>query len=265
MNNEKFDFGSLVNEQLKGIRRGYKFGNAFNEDKMIVRPAKPRTEVGVDDNATIKQAWEEGAAVSGLVEKEIKGGYEVTIAGQRAFCPFSQIDKVRGDASQYVGRKFDFLVSEYSQDERGLNVVVSRRELLEIESAALKEALLEELNEGETINGTVSRVMDFGAFVDLGGIEGLVPAREVAWERIDDLNRILKAGDPVTVKIMRIDREEGKISLSRRECMARVFRKSPEDEAAEKSAAEVAAWMEENRKRNASVGNMASAFDAIEI
>ena len=265
MNSENFDFGSLVNEQLKNIRRGYKFGKAFKEDKMIVRPAKARTEVSINDNATIKQAWEEGAAVSGLVEKEIKGGYEVTVAGQRAFCPFSQIDKVRGEASQYVGRKFDFLVSEYSQDERGLNVVVSRRELMEIESAALKEALLAQLNEGETINGTVSRVLDFGVFVDLGGVEGLVPAREVAWERVDDLNRILKAGDAVTVKILRIDREEGKISLSRRECMARVFKRSPEDEAAQKSAAEVAAWMEENQKRNASVSNMASAFDALKF
>jgi ribosomal protein S1 len=265
MSTEKFDFGSLVDEQLKGVRRGYKFGNAFNDDKLIVRPKKVQVEVGIDDNATIKQAWEEGASVSGIVEKEVKGGYEVTVAGERAFCPFSQIDKFKKDSSEYIGRRFDFLVSEYSRDERGLNVVVSRRELMEIESAALKEAMLAELNEGETLNGTVTRVLDFGAFVDLGGIEGLIPAREAAWERVDDLNRILKAGDGVTVKIMRIDREEGKISLSRRECMARVFRKSPEDVAAEKSAAEVAAWMEENRRRNASVGNMASAFDALKF
>ena len=265
MNKEKFDFGSLVDEQLKGVRRGYKFGNAFNDDKMIVRPKKVQVEVGIDDNATIKTAWEEGAAVSGIVEKEIKGGYEVTVAGERAFCPFSQIDKFKKDSSEYVGRKFDFLVSEYSRDERGLNVVVSRRELMEIESAALKEAVLAELNEGETLNGTVTRVLDFGAFVDLGGAEGLIPAREVAWERVDDLNKILKSGDAVTVKVMRIDREEGRVSLSRRECMARVFKRSPEDEAAAKSAAEVAEWMEANRKRNESVGSMASAFDALKI
>lgn len=265
MNTEKFDFGSLVDEQLKGVRRGYKFGNAFNDDKLIVRPKKPQVEVGIDDNATIKQAWEEGASVSGIVEKEIKGGYEVTVAGERAFCPFSQIDRFKKDSSEYIGRKFDFLVSEYSRDERGLNVVVSRRELMEIESAALKEAVLAELNEGETLNGTVTRVLDFGAFVDLGGVEGLIPAREVAWERVDDLNRILKSGDAVTVKVMRIDREEGKVSLSRRECMARVFKRSPEDEAAAKSAAEVAEWMKENRKRNESVGSMASAFDALKL
>ena len=261
MNNEKFDFGALVDDQLKGIRKGYKFGNAFNEDKLIVRPKKPVVEVGSEDNPTIKQAWDEGAAIPGLVEKELKGGYEVTVAGQRAFCPFSQIDKFKKDASEYLGRKFDFLVTEYTVDDRGLNVVVSRRALIELQEAALKEALLNELNEGETLNGTVTRVLDFGAFVDLGGAEGLIPAREVAWERVDDLNTVLKAGDGVTVKVMRIDRESGKISLSRKECMARVFKKSPEDEAAEKSAAEVAAWMEENRKKNAAFGT--GAFDGL--
>ncbi len=125
----------------------------------------------------------------------------------------------------------------------------------------MKEAMLEQLNEGETLNGTVTRVMDFGAFVDLGGVEGLIPAREVAWERVEDLNTVLKAGDGVTVKVMHIDREAGKISLSRKECMARVFRKSPEEEAAAKSAAEVAEWMEENQKKNAGFGT--GAFDAL--
>ena len=261
MNNEKFDFGALVDDQLKGIRKGYKFGKAFNDDKLIVRPKKPVVEVGSEDNASIKAAWEAGAAISGLVEKELKGGYEVTVAGQRAFCPFSQIDKFKKDSAEYIGRKFDFLVSEYALDERGLNVVVSRRALIEVQEAALKEALLAELNEGETLNGTVTRVLDFGAFVDLGGVEGLIPAREVAWERVEDLNTVLKAGDGVTVKVMHIDREAGKISLSRKECMARVFRKSPEEEAAAKSAAEVAEWMEENQKKNAGFGT--GAFDAL--
>ena len=259
MNNEKFDFGAMVDDQLKGIRKSYKFGKAFNEDKSIVRPKKPVVEIASDDNPTIKAAWDAGEAVSGIVEKEVKGGYEVTVAGQRAFCPFSQIDKFKKDSAEYIGRKFDFVITEYSKDDRGLNVVVSRRELLEIEAAALKEAMLEQLSEGETLNGTVTRVMEFGAFVDLGGVEGLIPAREVAWERVEDLNTVLRSGDAVTVKIMRIDREEGKISLSRKECLPRTFRKSPEDEAAAKSAAEVAAWMEENQKRNTGFGT--GAFD----
>ena len=261
MNEGKFDFGALVDDQLKGIRRGYKFGKAFNDDKLIVRPKKPVVQVGVEDNASIKQAWEEGAAIAGLVEKELKGGYEVTVAGQRAFCPFSQIDKFKKESAEYLGRKFDFLVTEYALDERGLNVVVSRRALIEVQEQAMKEAMLEQLNEGETLHGTVTRVMDFGAFVDLGGVEGLIPAREVAWERVEDLNAVLKSGDGVTVKVMHVDREAGKISLSRKECMARVFRKSPEDEAAEKSAAEVAAWMAENKAKNAAFGT--GAFDAL--
>ena len=260
-----FDFGSLVDDQFSGIRKGYKFGKAFNDDKLIVRPKAPVVEAGVDDNVTIKTAWETGDTVSGIVEKETKGGYEVTVAGQRAFCPFSQIDKFKKDGAEYLGRKFDFIVTEYSRDERGLNVVVSRRALIEVQEQAMKEAMLEQLNEGETLNGTVTRVMDFGAFVDLGGIEGLIPAREVAWERVEDLNTVLKAGDGVTVKVMHIDREEGKISLSRKECMSRVFKRSPEDEAAAKSAAEVAEWMKENAVKNANVGLMASAFDGLKI
>ena len=129
----------------------------------------------------------------------------------------------------------------------------------------MREAVLAELSEGETLNGTVTCVMDFGAFVDLGGVEGLIPAREVAWERIDDLNTVLKSGDAVTVKVLRVDREAGKVSLSRKECMARVFRRSPEDEAAAKSAAEVAAWMRENAAKNSQVGTLASVFDGLKI
>ena len=219
----------------------------------------------MDDNVTIKTAWETGDTVSGIVEKETKGGYEVTVAGQRAFCPFSQIDKFKKDGAEYLGRKFDFVVTEYSRDERGLNVVVSRRALIEVQAEAMKEAMLAELNEGETLNGTVTRVMDFGAFVDLGGVEGLIPAREVAWERVEDLNTVLKSGDGVTVKVMHIDREAGKISLSRKECMSRIFKRSPEDEAAAKSAAEVAEWMKENAVKNANVGSMAAVFDGLKI
>jgi len=260
-----FDFGSLVSDQFKDIRRGYKFGKAFNDDKLIVRPKKPVVEASVDDNVTLKTAWEAGEAVSGLVEKEVKGGYEVTVAGQRAFCPFSQIDRFKKDSSEYLARKFDFVITEYSRDDRGLNVVVSRRALIEVQEQAMKEAMLEQLNEGETLNGTVTRVLDFGAFVDLGGVEGLIPAREVAWERVDDLNTVLKAGDGVTVKILHIDREAGKIALSRKECLSRVFKRSPEDEAAAKSAAEVAEWMKTNAERNADVGSLASAFDGLKL
>ncbi len=265
MNNDTFDFGAMLDDQLKGVKRNYKFGRAFNDDKLIVRPVKKVVETASDDNATVKAAWDAGEAIAGLVEKEIKGGYEVTVAGERAFCPFSQIDKFRKDASEYVGRKFDFIVTDYSKDDRGLNIVVSRRALIEVQEAALKEATLAQLVEGETLNGTVTRVLDFGAFVDLGGVEGLIPAREVAWERVNDLTTVLSPGAVVTVKVLRIDREEGKVSLSRRECMARTFKKTDEEIAAEKSAADVAAWMEDAAKKNADVGSLASAFDGLKL
>lgn len=263
--NQKFDFGAMLDEQLKGIKRSYKFGKAINDDKLIVRPKKPVVEVASDDNATVKSAWERGEAVPGLVEKEIKGGYEVTVAGERAFCPYSQMDKYRKEPSEYIGRKFDFAVTEYSKDDRGLSIVLSRRTLIEAQEAAAREAVLATIDEGATVNGTVTRVMDFGAFVDLGGLEGLIPAREVAWERVEDLNTVLKSGAVVTVKVLRVDREAGKVTLSRKECMERVFKKSEDEIAAEKTAAEVADWMAAVQKRNANVGSMASAFDGLKI
>ena len=265
MSEAKFDFGAMDDSQMKGINRCYKFGKAFNDDKLIVRPKKPVVEVASDDNATVKSAWERGEAVPGLVEKEIKGGYEVTVAGERAFCPYSQMDKYRKEPSEYIGRKFDFAVTEYSKDDRGLSIVLSRRTLIEAQEAAAREAVLATIDEGATVNGTVTRVMDFGAFVDLGGLEGLIPAREVAWERVEDLNTVLKSGAVVTVKVLRVDREAGKVTLSRKECMERVFKKSEDEIAAEKTAAEVADWMAAAEKRNANVGSMASAFDGLKL
>jgi len=265
MNKGDFDFGALVAEQFKGVRQGYKFDKAFNEDKSIVRPERPAVQAASDDNVPLLQAWNDGTPVKGLVEKEIKGGYEVTVAGARAFCPYSQIDKMKKEPAEYLGHKFDFLISEYAKDERGLNVIVSRRALIEQQEAALREETLARLSEGETLNGTVTRVMDFGVFVDLGGIEGLIPAREVAWERVEDLNTVLKAGDGVTVKVMHIDFEAQKISLSRKECLTRTFKRTPEEEAAAKSEAEVAEWMKANAEKNANVGSMASLFGNIKV
>lgn len=258
---ESFDFGAMLDAQFGGIRKSYKFGKAFNSDKSLVRPEKKEVPVDSVDNATLKKAFLEGETVTGLVEKETKGGYEVTIVEQRTFCPYSQIDRFRKEPKEYLGQKFDFLVTDYSVDDRGLNVVVSRRKLLEVQAEALKEAMLAELTEGETLNGTVSRVVEFGAFVDLGGVEGLVPMREIAWERVNDLKSLLKEGDSITVKILKIDRETGKISLSRKECIARVFNRTPEEIAAAKSAAEIAAWMDENSKKNSAFGT--GAFDAL--
>ena len=112
-------YSPLFNGLTCKPHKAYHVYLAFNDDKSIVRPAKPSVPAASDDNATIKAAWDAGESVSGLVEKEIKGGFEVTVAGQRAFCPFSQIDRgVRKPSEEYVGRRFDFVVSEYSKDDR---------------------------------------------------------------------------------------------------------------------------------------------------
>ena len=263
--NDTFDFNALLNAQFKGIRKGYKFGKAFNDDKSLVRPTKPAVAVGTDDNAALKTAFETGEPVSGIVEKEVKGGYEVTVAGQRAFCPFSQIDRFKKEPAEYLGRKFDFTVTEYATDERGLSVVLSRRALLEAAAAAQRAEAFAALEEGATVNGVVTRVLDFGAFVDVGGFEGLLPVREIAWERVEDPNAILKAGDPVTVKVLHVDREAEKATFSRKECLPRTFRRTPEEEASAKSAEEVAEWMKANAERNAHVGSLAGAFSGLKI
>ena len=121
-------------------------------------------------DAALRQAFEAGTPIDGLVKGEVKGGYEVEVAGQRAFCPYSQMDLHRAkDAAEYIGTKQTFLISEYGEDDRGSNLIVSRRALLERERNAKKGALLAELAEGQVREGTVTRVMDFGVFVDLGG------------------------------------------------------------------------------------------------
>ncbi len=154
--------------------------------------------------------------VEGKVEKEINGGYEVRVNGQRAFCPFSQINLYRQDEAEYVGKTFMFMIAEYDQDDRGTNVIVSRRLLMEKEREAQKQELIEDLYEGMIAPGTVTRIMEFGVFVDLGGAEGLIPLRELSWSRDVKVEDIVKPGDKVEVEIKSLDWAADRISLSLR-------------------------------------------------
>jgi small subunit ribosomal protein S1 len=162
----------------------------------------------------LEDAFQAGLPVEGKVERAVKGGYEVRIARQRAFCPASQID-IRGagpaDAGQYDGRVFRFRIVEYK--EGGRNLVVSRRVLLEEEAQANAVEVRKSIVEGAVLTGRVVSVRDFGAFVDLGGVQGLLHVSEMAWERVPDASQFLKAGDQVTVKVLRVDAEKQKISL----------------------------------------------------
>jgi small subunit ribosomal protein S1 len=158
-------------------------------------------------------AAQTGVPVEGKVAGVIKGGYEVTVAGLRAFCPFSQMDLRRVDTPEdYVGRVLEFRITTFG--ENGRNVVVSRRRLLEERAAKAAEETRKKLVPGAVMSGTVVSLADFGAFIDLGGIQGLVPASEVSHSRVGRPSDRLRIGDEVTVKVLRVDEEKGRISLS---------------------------------------------------
>ena len=162
---------------------------------------------------TVAQAKESGLPLEGTVQKEVTGGYEVTCAGKRAFCPHSQIDLFKTEGAVYVGKKFPFAVMEY--DEAEGNLVLSRRMLLEKERAAQKEALKAGLKEGQILKGRVSRLADFGFFVDLGGMDGLVPLRELSWRHGTKPEEVAKVGDEVEVSVVSLaELDKDRISLS---------------------------------------------------
>jgi len=182
-----------------------------------------RLSASSDVERSLADAFARQMPVEGTVEKEITGGYEVLVNGQRAFCPYSQINLFRQDGVTYVGEKFDFLISEYGKDERGQNLIVSRRALLEKEREQQRKDLQEDLYVGMIATGKVTRLVDFGAFVELGGAEGLIPLREISWERGVKPEDILKVGDTVDVAILSLDWENNRISLSLRGAKADPF------------------------------------------
>ncbi len=175
---------------------------------------------GIHGSAQLEEAWRNGIPVDGRVEKEIKGGYEIMLPGNvRAFCPFSQIALRRqNNPEEVIGQSFPVKISQYS--EQGRNVVVSRRELLELERQGLRDELKETLKEGDRVTGEVTSVRDFGAFVDIGGIEGLLPISEVSYSRVEDLSEILTVGQQLELIVKRIDWAENKFSFSLRDTLA---------------------------------------------
>jgi small subunit ribosomal protein S1 len=172
-----------------------------------------RLRRGAAARQALALAAETGIPVEGRVAAVIKGGYEVTVAGVRAFCPFSQMDLRRVDtAEDYVGRVLEFRVITFG--EKGRNVVLSRRRILEEYAAKAAEETRKKLEPGAVLPGTVASLADFGAFVDLGGVQGLVPVSEISHSRVGRPADRLRVGEPVTVKVMKVDAEKGRISLS---------------------------------------------------
>jgi small subunit ribosomal protein S1 len=171
-------------------------------------------------SAHLEEAWRSGVPVEGTVKAEIKGGFEVTLSGNvRAFCPYSQMGLRRVDdpAGEYIDSRKTFRITQYS--ENGRNIVISARVLQEEEQQQKKEELQATLTEGTNVSGTVSSIRPFGLFVDIGGIDGLVPLSEVGWSRVENLEEQFYTGQQVQVVIKSLDWENERISLSIKETL----------------------------------------------
>ena len=172
-----------------------------------------RLRQGAQAREALAVAAQTGVPVEGKVAGVIKGGYEVTVGGLRAFCPFSQMELRRVESEQeYVGRVLEFRVTKYA--EGGRNLVLSRRALLEEQAAKAAEQTRKKILPDAVLPGTVVSLADFGAFVDLGGVQGLVPMSELSHARVERASDRLRIGEAVTVKVLRIDDARRKVTLS---------------------------------------------------
>lgn len=175
---------------------------------------------GAATRQRLNDAYRAGLPVEGRIEKVIKGGFEVRIGGQRAFCPISQIDtSFTADPAVHEGQVYTFRIIEFK--EGGKNLVVSRREILEEEERKRAEEARRAAVPGAVLSGRVASVLPYGAFVDLGGgIQGLLHVSEMGWSRVSDPTEVVQVDDEITVKILRVDDEKGKISLGLKQLQA---------------------------------------------
>lgn len=160
----------------------------------------------------LEKSYQNGSAVMGIIHGKVKGGFTVDINGIRAFLPGSLVDiRPTRDAALEEGKEFEFKVIKL--DQKRNNVVVSRRSVIESEGSAERVALLEGLEEGQIVQGIVKNLTDYGAFVDLGGVDGLLHITDIAWKRVKHPGELLKVGEEINVKVLRFDREKMRVSL----------------------------------------------------
>ncbi len=193
--------GDTVEVALDAVEDG------FGETKLS-REKAIRARTWID----LEKAFEEGAVVEGVINGRVKGGFTVEIDQVRAFLPGSLVDvrPVR-DPAYLEGKELEFKVIKL--DQRRNNVVVSRRAVVEKEYSAEREALLKELQEGSMAKGIVKNLTDYGAFVDLGGIDGLLHITDMAWKRVKHPSEVVEVGQEIDVKILKFDRERQRVSL----------------------------------------------------
>lgn len=184
---------------------------AFNQEEGLYDLAIPGETVAVND-------WDdliEGSAVEAKIESANTGGVECLVGNVRGFIPISQLSEFRVEsAADYIGQKLVCIITEVNP-RRG-NLVLSHRAVLEREKAAKRKERLAALEIGETCEGTVRKVMDFGAFVDIGGLDGMIHISQLSWDKIKHPSEVVKEGDKIQVRVEKIDAETGKIGLSYR-------------------------------------------------
>jgi small subunit ribosomal protein S1 len=179
-------------------------------DTGLVKISKRKADRIINWEAIMKSK-KEGDPVKGKVTKKIKGGLLVDI-GVPVFLPASQVDIRRpGEISDWIGRDIDAVILKIDEERR--NIVISRRKLIEQQREELKKKTLDSLEIGSTIKGTVKNIADFGAFIDLGGIDGLLHITDMSWGRINHPSDLLKIDQELEVKVLQIDREKEKIAL----------------------------------------------------
>jgi small subunit ribosomal protein S1 len=193
--------GDEVHVALDAVEDG------FGETKLSREKAK-RAECWI----VLEAAFAAEEVVKGVINGKVKGGFTVDVNGIRAFLPGSLVDvrPVR-DTTHLEGKELEFKVIKL--DQKRNNVVVSRRSVLEAENSAEREALLESLQEGQQVKGIVKNLTDYGAFVDLGGVDGLLHITDMAWKRIKHPSEVVNVGDEIDVKVLKYDRERNRVSL----------------------------------------------------
>ena len=203
--NDKRDAELAVGDEVEVALDAVEDG--FGETKLS-REKAIRARTWID----LEKAFEEGAVVEGIINGRVKGGFTVEIDNVRAFLPGSLVDvrPVR-DPAYLEGKELEFKVIKL--DQRRNNVVVSRRAVVEKEYSAEREALLKELQEGNTVKGIIKNLTDYGAFVDLGGIDGLLHITDMAWKRVKHPSEVVEVGQEIDVKILKFDRERQRVSL----------------------------------------------------
>ena len=217
--------GVINSSELQDASGNFRYQPGDTIDVYFLR-SKPSEQlftisVGGSGAAHLEEAFVGQIPVEGLVKAEIKGGFEVTLGGNvRAFCPHSQIAlrRQQDGGQEHIGNRLTFLITRF--EENGRNIVVSARAVEEAERREKRESLQQSLHEGDTVTGQISSIRDFGAFVDLGGVDGLIPISEIGWTRVERIDEFFTIGQEVQVVVKKLDWDNDRISLSYKETMA---------------------------------------------